>query len=103
VTVSSTAWSVRRVEQFLEHIELDVVLMIEGGQIEVIEVSVPPAWEGHDVAGVSAPGELLVVAITRRGRAIIPTAATAFENGDRVVVATLPGSQRRLESLLARG
>lgn len=103
VTVSSTAWSVRRVSQLLEHHDLDVVLMIEGGQVEVIEVEAPPAWEGHAVNSVSAPGELLVVAISRQGKTIIPTLGTLFQGGDRVVVATLPSSQRRLESLLIGG
>jgi len=103
VTVSSTTWSVRRVAQLLEHHELDVVLMIEGGQVEVIEVEAPPAWDGRAVNAVSAPGELLVVAITRQGKTVIPTFGTPFHAGDRVVLATLPSSQRRLESLLAGG
>jgi trk/ktr system potassium uptake protein len=103
VTVSSTIWSVHRVSQLLEHHELDVVLTIDGGEVEVIELEAPPAWEGRAVDSVSAPGELLVVAITRRGKTMIPSSITLFQVGDRVAVATVPSAQHRLEAMLARG
>ena len=103
VTVSSTTWSVHRVSQLLEHRELDVVLTIAGGEVEVIELEAPPAWEGRAVQSVGAPGELLVVAITRHGNTMIPSSGTLFHTGDRVVVATLAGAQGRLEGMLARG
>jgi trk system potassium uptake protein TrkA len=91
------------VSQLLEHRELDVVLTIAGGEVEVIELEAPPAWEGRAVQSISVPGELLVVAITRRGNTMIPNSGTLFQTGDRVVTATLAGAQHKLEGMLARG
>jgi trk system potassium uptake protein TrkA len=100
LTVSSTAWSVQRIAQLLEHRDLDVVLAIGDGQVEVIEVEAPPTWEGHAISSVNTPGELLVVAITRLGKTSIPTSGAVFRAGDRVALAVLPSTHRRLERML---
>jgi trk system potassium uptake protein TrkA len=100
-TVSSTAWGVSRAIQLLVHAELNVVISLGNGEVELLEMEVPLHWVSRTVNNVNVPGEVSVTAITRQGKTFIPTLGTVFHEGDRVAVAALSTSRGRLEDLMA--
>jgi len=99
-TVSTTAWGVVRMTQLIAHRELNVIRSLGEGEVELVEQEVPAHWVGRPVSQVSVAGEISVTAILRRGAAKLPSPGTAFEPGDRVVIAVLPAARARLEHLL---
>jgi len=100
-TVSSTAWGVNRAIQLLIHPDLHVAATLGNGDVELIEFEVPPHWASRTVNNVNVPGEISVVALTRKDKTTIPTLGTVFQDGDRVAIAVLPSSRVRLEELMA--
>jgi trk system potassium uptake protein TrkA len=100
-TVSATAWGVGRVIQLLAHRELHVVMTVGNGEVELIDVEVPPHWVNRTVSNVNVPGEISVTAISRQGKAFVPTPGTGFQSEDRLTIAVSATSRRRLEDLLA--
>jgi trk system potassium uptake protein TrkA len=99
--VSTAAWGVNRILQLLTHAELNVIRSIGEGEMEIVEHEVPAPWVGRNVGQVSIPGEIGVTAILRREKALLPSASTVFEEGDRAVIAVLPTARERLVRLLA--
>lgn len=100
-TVSSTAWGASRIIQLLGHRELNIVSSLGSGEVELVEVEVPPHWVGRTVNNVNVPSEISVVSVARKGQTFIPITGTAFQSGDRLVVSVLATARSRLESLLA--
>jgi trk system potassium uptake protein TrkA len=100
-TVSSTAWGASRIIQLLGHRELNIVSTLGTGEVELVEVEVPPHWVGRTVNNVNVPSEISVISVARKGGTFIPITGTAFQSGDRLVVSVLSTARSRLESLLA--
>ena len=99
-TISSTTWGANRLKDMLVATRLHPVLSIASGDAEVFEVDLPVLLEGTSVADLTAPGEFMVTAITRAGRAIIPRPGTRFEGGDVLQITTLNTSIPKLQRLL---
>jgi trk system potassium uptake protein TrkA len=91
--VSSTAWGSQRTEEMLTGVSTKAVFSAGNGEVEVYELAVPDSWHGRLWGDLSTGLDgLLPVAITRGGRAILPTAETQLESGDLVnVSATFDG------------
>jgi trk system potassium uptake protein TrkA len=102
-TVSSTAWGASRIMQLLGHLGLDVVSTLGNGEVELVEVEVPPHWVNRTVTNVNVPAEMSVTSVTRKGETFIPALGTAFQTGDRIVIAVLATSRAKLEKMLAVG
>ncbi len=102
-TVSSTAWGVSRTIQLLAHRDLNVIMTLGNGEVELVELEAPPHWVSRTVSNVNVTGEISVTAITRKGKTFIPTLGTVFQEEDRLTISLLALSRSRLESLLALG
>lgn len=100
-TVAPVSWAIHRLADLLAYSELDAVLGLGGGEVEIVQVEVPPLLTGHKVSAVSVPGEIRVVAVSRRGKAFIPSSETVFEKDDSVHIAVLATSVERLRSMLS--
>jgi len=100
-TISSTAWGVSRFIQLLVHPYVHVAMTLGNGEVEVIELEVPPHWASRSVNNVNVPGEISVTAVSRKGKTFIPTLGTVFQDGDRAAITVLATSRGRLEELLA--
>jgi trk system potassium uptake protein TrkA len=62
------------------------------GEVEIYEFTVPPAWQGHTLRELVPEDQCLITALTRAGRAVLPTAEDRVEAGDVVLLsATLEG------------
>lgn len=99
-TISSTIWGANRLKEMLVATELLPVLSIASGDAEVFEVDLPALLEGTSVADLDVPGEFLVSAIVRGGRAVIPRRGTRFERGDVLQITALSTALPRLQQLL---
>jgi trk system potassium uptake protein TrkA len=90
--VSSTAWGAQRIEELLYQPLGRAVFSAGNGEVEIYELVAPEAWSGRDVGSLLAGTEAMAVAVTRAGRAMLPTPDLALGTGDILhVSATLPG------------
>jgi trk system potassium uptake protein TrkA len=100
LTISSTTWGAQRIYELLTHDSLDPMMSFGNGEVKLITMELPPQLEGREVHHITVPGEVHVVAITREGRAILPTLGTVFHSGDQICFSVLASAMERLEGLL---
>lgn len=98
-TVAPVTWATQRAIELLTHSYLDTVVTLGNGQVDIVEVEIPPQVAGRTVSELSLPGELLLTAVTRSGKTFLPAPSTILQSGDRVAVAVQSGSADRLRSL----
>lgn len=94
--VSSTAWGAQRIQELLLDAGFRAVLSAGNGEVEVYEIPVHAAWEGQTVEELTArcARQILVIAVTRAGRARFPSPEMELMRGDILTVsATLEGIQ----------
>ncbi|MBJ6752468.1 potassium channel family protein [Geomonas anaerohicana] len=99
-TISHVTWGVGRIVELLCYSPVEPVHSLGGGEVELVQVELPPLLAGRSVQELSLMGEIMVVAVTRQGRSLIPTPGTLFQLGDRVHLALLTSSSERLKHLL---
>jgi trk system potassium uptake protein TrkA len=73
------------------------------GEVVLIMIEIPSHLSGRMVKHITLPGETNVVAITRRGQAIMPTLGTEFQAGDVIHLAVHASAMDRVEALLGMG
>lgn len=98
--VAPVSWAMDRFADLLSYSELDTVLSLGAGEVEIVEVDVPVLLVGKRVREVTVPGEVHVVALSRGGKAFLPTSETVFEREDSVHIALLAASSERLKAVL---
>jgi trk system potassium uptake protein TrkA len=90
--VSSTAWGAQRIEELLYQPLGRAVFSAGNGEVEIYELVAPEAWRGREVGELLAATEAMAVAVTRAGKAMLPTPDLVLDAGDILhVSATLPG------------
>ena len=75
-------------------------MSIGTGHVDLVELDVPQLLDGRPLGELTAPGEVLPIAISRSGRTFIPTSGTTMQAGDIVHLAVVAASRCRLESML---
>ena len=80
--VSSSSWGAQRMAELLLPGALPAVFSAGNGEVEIYELVVPSAWHGHTIAELIGPYECIAVALTRSGRAMLPSRDTRLEEGD---------------------
>jgi trk system potassium uptake protein TrkA len=100
-TIATTAWGVQRMAELLGYSELEPLLSLGDGEVDIVEVVASPLLAGRTVGDVTIPGEAHVVAITRGGRTLLPAAGAVFQPGDRLHLAVVAASTDRLKALLS--
>jgi len=99
-TIAPVTWGIHRMAELLSYTQLDTVLSLGGGGVEVVEVEVPPLVVGRTVRDLTVLGEVHVVAISRGAKTFLPTLGTIFQVGDLIHVAVAEGSADRLTAFL---
>jgi trk system potassium uptake protein TrkA len=99
-TISSTSWAVNTIKRIITGTELHVSAQFGSGEVEITEVPISGRLVGRYVRDLAVPGEIVPVAIVRRGRAFLPTPGVPFEDGDVVHVAVLVSAAGLLESMV---
>jgi trk system potassium uptake protein TrkA len=98
--VAPVFWAIDRFADLLSYSELDVILSLGRGEVEIVRVEVPPLLAGRRVSDIAVPGEVAVVALSRKGKTSLPSSETVFERGDSVDLAVLAASAQRLRAIL---
>jgi trk system potassium uptake protein TrkA len=81
-------------EEMLEDVTLRTVFSAGDGEVEVYEVMVPQAWQGHTLSELLGDCACLV-ALTRAGKASLPSPDTRLEYSDILhLSATLEGIEK---------
>jgi trk system potassium uptake protein TrkA len=99
-TISQTTWGVGRVLEILTSSGMETILTLGNGEVEIVEIEVPHLLIGRTVSELTVPGEIHVTAITRGGKAFLPSHGTEFQGGDLVHLTLLFASAERLKALL---
>jgi len=98
--VAPVPWAVNRFAELLSYSELEPVLSLGNGEVEIVEIEVPPLLIGRKVSAVTVPGEVYVIALGRGGKAFLPTPETVFQRDDSVHMAVSASSIERLRAML---
>lgn len=99
--VSPASWVINRFADLLSYSELDAIVSLGDGQVEIVEAQVPALLVGHKVSAIAVVGEIHVVALSRKGKTFLPSSETAFQRDDTVHIAVLTASAERLRAILA--
>lgn len=99
-TVAPVRWGVRRIADLLTRTEIEPVVALGTGAVEVIDARIPPLLEGRTGRELEVPGEIELVAVTRHGQTFLASTATPLAAGDLVHLAVVERSLGRLETLL---
>lgn len=99
-TISSTSWAVNTIRRILTSTELAASAQFGSGEVELTEVLISGRLVGRYTRDLALPGEIMPVAIVRRGRAFLPTPGVLLEEGDVLHVAVLAAAASVLESMV---
>lgn len=86
--VGSSSWGAQRMEELLEGGAVHPLLSAGNGEVEICDLTIPPAWSGKTVSELAAVGPCIVAAVTRAGRGLLPTPDMVLQAGDVVHVST---------------
>lgn len=100
LTISSTTWGAERIRELLTYAELDPIISFGSGEVCIVSVEVPQQLVQRNVKNMTVPSEVSVVAITRQGRAFIPTTGSEFHQGDTIHVAVLASAMDRFKAFI---
>lgn len=99
--VSSTAWGAERVQELLIDPSFRAVFSAGNGEVEMYEMYISQKWNGMSVSELlKGCSEIVTVALTRAGRAELPSQTATLQQGDILTVsATLEGVRALREKL----
>ncbi len=91
--VSSTAWGAERLQELLIDPSFRAVFSAGNGEVELYEMFIPAKWDGRAISDLmSGCNGIVVAALTRAGRAELPSPGAILKSSDILTVsATLEG------------
>lgn len=98
--IASSSWGAQRLEEMLYHSDVRTIFSAGNGEVEVYELTVPPAWQGRPLRDLSAIDETILVSLTRAGRAVLPDPSMSLESGDLIHISATFDGIEALRSLL---
>ncbi len=102
-TISALSWGINRTADMLCYSQLDTVMSLGGGGVDLVQLEAPTLLVGHTVQSLMVPASIHVVAISRGGKTFLPTLGTVFQTGDILHVAVTPSAADRLRDLVNAG
>jgi trk system potassium uptake protein len=66
--VSPVTWGIQRIAELAAGSHLTAALTLGAGDVELVEVTIPPVLDGRPLDELEVPGEITVVAVTHHGR-----------------------------------
>lgn len=98
--VSPSVWGAQRIEEMLGGGALRTVFSAGNGEVEVYEFTVPTAWHGKHLTEVLYNGHCQPVAVSRAGRAMLPSPSLPLQADDVIHVSAtqdgIEGLRKRL-------
>ncbi len=99
-TISPTKWGANKIRELICHSDINTQLSLGNGEVEIIEVEVTHGISGHRSDRINVPGEIMVVSITRLGRAFVPVVGTVMSEGDLLHIAVASTAIPQLKRIL---
>lgn len=100
-TVSTVTWGTNEIHTLLTHAEVVRDASLGNGEVQMARMEIPQRLVGRSIDELFVPGELMVVAVIRGGRASIPTAGAIFQERDLVEIAVLTTALPKLKNMMA--
>ena len=103
--VSSTAWGAERLQELLIDPSFRAVFSAGNGEVELYEMYIPQNWDGRIVSALldGCKNNVVVAALTRAGRAELPSPDSVLKSGDVLTVSTTLEGVTTLRSRLQQG
>lgn len=98
-TLSPVSIGVEFFTDLLSNVSMEPVAHLGHGEANLINVELPYPMRGRQVGEMNVPGEVNVVAITRKGRTFLPTAKTEFIEGDLIHLAVLHAAMKKIKEM----
>ncbi len=90
--ISSASWGAQRLEELLYGADMRAVFTAGNGEVGIYEFIVPDTWHARTLQELLPEAGCVPAALTRAGRAVLPSQSTVLEDCDVVLVsATLEG------------
>lgn len=99
-TISATTWAANEALKMIAHAELSSRLTLGNGEVELLQIDLPPHLAEHPISELSVSGEIMISTIVRQGKALIPFSGGTLHAGDVVYLAVLSSSMDKLKKLL---
>jgi trk system potassium uptake protein TrkA len=99
-TISPTSLGTNLLTELLTFSELNTILSLGTGEVNIVQADIPPLLVGRTVAQLSIPGGVHVIAVGRGSRTFLPTQDTLFEPGDVAHLVVLAAFTEDLKRLL---
>ncbi|MBI5830710.1 MAG: TrkA family potassium uptake protein [Armatimonadetes bacterium] len=100
--IGSIMWGAHRLEEMLYNTDTETVFSAGNGEVEIIEMVIPPAWQQRTLAELITGVECVPAAITRNGRAALPAVGGLLEANDLLHVSATPDAARILRARLGQ-
>jgi trk system potassium uptake protein TrkA len=101
--ISPVALGTHRLAELLCYSTLEPAASLGNGDIEIVTADAPALLAGRQVQELTAAGEVQVVALSRDGKTILPSANTRIESGDLLHIAVHRAGLDRLKAMLDGG
>jgi trk system potassium uptake protein TrkA len=84
--ISSASWGAQRLEELLYGIDMPAVFTAGNGEVSIYEFVVPEIWQGRTLQELLPEAGCVPAALTRSGRAVLPSHNILLETRDVVHV-----------------
>lgn len=102
--ISSTAWGAERTMELMIDPSFRAVFSAGNGEVEMYEMYIPTKWAGKTVSDLlQGCADVVAVALTRAGRAELPTANTTLSLSDVLTVSAKLEGVTALRAKLQEG
>ncbi len=99
--VAPVAWAIDRVADSLCFSATDPVFSIESGQANIQKVEVSHLMIGKTVGEITVPSEVVIIALTRTGKVLLPTGSTLLQEKDILHILVHASASARFEQMIA--
>jgi trk system potassium uptake protein len=99
-TISPTRWGANKIKELICYSDMSSQLSLGNGEVEIMEVEVGTNLVGFSSDKINVPGEIMVVSITRLGRAFIPVVGTVMNEGDMLHITVTSTAIPQLKRIL---
>jgi trk system potassium uptake protein TrkA len=98
-TVAPVTWGINKIMDLMFLDRTHARDTFGNGEVELMELRIPQALDGHMIREYEVPGEIHVATIERLGSAFMPVAGTRLEHDDIVNVVVLRESMEKFRKM----
>ena len=102
-TVATVTWTIDQVQRWLLPEEAKSSWIDATGTLQVVERPLPDSWAGRPLAGLTVPGKITLIAVTRGGTARLDCNELGGQDSDMLQFAVAASAVAELSELLEGG